>query len=568
MVSLFSRALQVLGAGDLPVTLERPKQPEHGDVACTVALQSAKVLRRPPRQIAEKIVELIQQDPEFKALLSSVEIAGPGFINMRLAQGAQQQIIKTVLQQGELFGTNRSQEGQSVIVEYVSANPTGPLHLGHARQGALGDVLSNILASQGWSVTREYYYNDAGAQINNLTVSVQLRGKQIQGQEIDFPESGYHGEYISDIARDYLALKPVCTGTGSINPDGNLDNEALVRRYAVAYLRNEQDADLRALGVKFDNYYLESSLYSDGLVKEAVDAVIKSGHTYEKDNALWLKTTDFSKEQLGGLVDDKDRVMRKQDGFYTYFVPDIAYHLTKFRRGFSRAINIQGSDHHGTRARLRAGIQSAAGTLGLTVPTAFPEWLLHKMLLVMKDGKEVKMSKRAGSYVTLRDLVDWVGRDAARYFLVSRKSDAEFIFDINLAVSKSDENPVYYLQYAYARICSVFRQAREKGFSVPDSEEMSRLDLSRLSSDSETDLINRLADYANVLTAASVNLTPHTLCFYLKDLAASFHAFYNSERVLTEDATLRNCRLALLEAVRQVLFNGFNILGINAPEKM
>ena len=568
LISLFSRALHAIGAGDLPVTLERPKQPEHGDVACTVALQSARVLHKPPRQIAEKLVEVIRQDPEFNALLSSVDIAGPGFINMRLAQGAQQQIIKTVLQQRELFGTNRSKAGQSVIVEYVSANPTGPLHLGHARQGALGDVLSNILASQGWNVTREYYYNDAGAQINNLTISVQLRGKQLQGQEIEFPESGYHGEYISDIARDYLALKPVQTKSGSVIPDGNLDNDALVRRYAVAYLRNEQDADLRALGVEFDNYYLESSLYDDGLVKEAVDAVIRSGHTYEQDNALWLRTTDFSKEQLGGLIDDKDRVMRKQDGFYTYFVPDIAYHLTKFRRGFSRAINIQGSDHHGTRARLRAGIQSAGASLGLAVPKAFPEWLLHKMLLVMKDGKEVKMSKRAGSYVTLRDLVDWVGRDAARFFLVSRKSDAEFVFDVNLAVSKSDENPVYYLQYAYARICSVFRQAQEKNMPVPTLEEMTALDLSRLSTESETDLINRIADYANVLTAASVNLTPHTLCFYLKDLAASFHAFYNSERVLTEDADLRNCRFALLEAVRQVLFNGFSILGINAPEKM
>ena len=568
LISLFSRALHAIGAGDLPVTLERPKQPEHGDVACTVALQSARVLHKPPRQIAEKLVEVIRQDPEFNALLSSVDIAGPGFINMRLAQGAQQQIIKTVLQQRELFGTNRSKAGQSVIVEYVSANPTGPLHLGHARQGALGDVLSNILASQGWNVTREYYYNDAGAQINNLTISVQLRGKQLQGQEIEFPESGYHGEYISDIARDYLALKPVQTKSGSVIPDGNLDNDALVRRYAVAYLRNEQDADLRALGVECDNYYLESSLYDDGLVKEAVDAVIRSGHTYEQDNALWLRTTDFSKEQLGGLIDDKDRVMRKQDGFYTYFVPDIAYHLTKFRRGFSRAINIQGSDHHGTRARLRAGIQSAGASLGLAVPKAFPEWLLHKMLLVMKDGKEVKMSKRAGSYVTLRDLVDWVGRDAARFFLVSRKSDAEFVFDLNLAVSKSDENPVYYLQYAYARICSVFRQAQEKNMPVPTLEEMTALDLSRLSTESETDLINRIADYANVLTAASVNLTPHTLCFYLKDLAASFHAFYNSERVLTEDADLRNCRFALLEAVRQVLFNGFSILGINAPAKM
>ncbi|MDL2058776.1 arginine--tRNA ligase [Mesosutterella sp. AGMB02718] len=568
LTELFQRALASIGAGALPVVLERPKVASHGDVACTVALQSAKVLHKAPRQIAEMIVSALRSDPEFPRLLSSVEIAGPGFINMRLANSAQQEIIKTILAQKEKFGTNNSKAGQSVIIEYVSANPTGPLHLGHARQGALGDVLSNILKTQGWKVTREYYYNDAGAQINNLTVSVQLRGRELLGEKIDFPEKGYHGEYIIDIARDYLARRPVTSSGATITPDGNLENEQLVRKYAVAYLRNEQDADLKKLGVEFDNYYLESSLYSDGLVKEAVDAIIASGHTYEKDNALWLRTTDFSKEDLGGLVDDKDRVMKKQDGFYTYFVPDVAYHLTKFRRGFSRAINIQGSDHHGTRARLRAGIQAASRQLGLNVPKVFPEWLLHKMLLVMKDGKEVKMSKRSGSYVTLSDLVNWVGKDAARYFLVSRKADAEFTFDINLAVSKSDENPVYYLQYAYARICSIFRQAEEKGFSVPSTEEMGRLDLSCLTAKDEIDLINRLSDYSNTLSSIAESLSPHLLCFYLRDLAASFHAFYNAERVLTEDAVTRNGRLALLAAVRQVLGNGLSLLGISAPEKM
>lgn len=568
LTELFQRALASIGAGSLPVVLERPKLAEHGDVACTVALQSAKVLHKAPRQIAEMIVAAMKADPAFGELLSSAEIAGPGFINLRLAKSAQQEIIKTVLAQGEAFGCNSSKAGQSVIVEYVSANPTGPLHLGHARQGALGDVLASILKTQGWNVTREYYYNDAGVQINNLTTSVQLRGRELQGQAVEFPENGYHGEYIVDIAKDYLAKKPVTSSGITVEPDGDIENGELVRRYAVAYLRNEQDDDLRQLGVKFDNYYLESSLYSDGLVKEAVDAIVASGHTYEQDGALWLKTTDFSKEDLGGLIDDKDRVMKKQDGFYTYFTPDVAYHLAKFRRGFTRAINIQGSDHHGTRARLRAGIQAAASQLGLSVPKAFPEWLLHKMLLVMKDGQEVKMSKRSGSYITLRDLVDWVGRDAARYFLVSRKADAEFVFDVNLAVSKSDENPVYYLQYAHARICSVFRQAEEKGFAVPSAEAMRALDLSCLTGEAETALMNRIADYARTLTSASEALTPHTLCFYLRDLAASFHAFYNAERVLVEDENVRNSRLALLAAVRQVLGNGLALLGVSAPEKM
>ncbi len=568
ITALFQRALESLGAGSMPVVLERPKLAEHGDIACTVALQSAKILHRAPRQIAEQLVSLMQADPEFTSILESAEIAGPGFINLRLAKSAQQEIIKDILKKGRAFGTNASRAGQSVVVEYVSANPTGPLHLGHARQGALGDVLSRILATQGWNVTREYYYNDAGAQINNLTVSVQLRGRELAGEAVEFPENGYHGEYIIDIARDYLAKKPVTSAGETVVPDGDLSNDQLVRRYAVAYLRNEQDDDLRALGVQFDNYYLESSLYSDGFVEEAVNAMIRSGHTYEQDDALWLKTTDFTKEELGGLIDDKDRVMKKKDGFYTYFVPDVAYHLTKFRRGFSRAINIQGSDHHGTRARLRAGIQAAASQLGLSVPRVFPEWLLHKMLLVTKDGAEVKMSKRSGSYITLRDLVDWVGRDAARYFLVSRKADAEFVFDVNLAVSKSDENPVYYLQYAHARICSVFRQAAEKGFAVPSSEAMLQLDLSGLRADSEIALLNKLADYSGTLTAASEALTPHTLCFYLRELAASFHAFYNSEHVLVEDEAVRNSRLALLAAVRQVLGNGLDLLGVSAPERM
>ena len=578
LIGLFTRALTAIGAGSLPVTLERPKLAEHGDVACTVALQSAKILHKAPRQIAEQLVSVMKADPEFSTLLSSAEIAGPGFINLRLAKSAQQEIVKTVLRQGDAFGTNQSKAGQSVIVEYVSANPTGPLHLGHARQGALGDVLSKILATQGWAVTREYYYNDAGAQINNLTVSVTLRGKELLGEQITFPENGYHGEYITDIAKDYIAKRPVTSSGETITPDGDLNNSALVRKYAVAYLRNEQDEDLRALGVSFDNYYLESSLYSDGYVEEAVNAMIRSGHTYEKDNALWLRTTDFTKEDLGGLIDDKDRVMKKQDGFYTYFVPDVAYHLTKFRRGFSRAINIQGSDHHGTRARLRAGIQAAAKVLGLDVPKVFPEWLLHKMLLVMKDGQEVKMSKRSGSYITLRDLVDWVGRDAARYFLVSRKADAEFVFDVNLAVSKSDENPVYYLQYAHARICSILRKAAAEA-GIEDWEALSpdelaaklNLDdakLELLTHESELALMKAIDGFTDLVAGAARDRAPFRLTHYAQDLAGLFHSFYTNCRVLGEEVELTKARLALVDAARINLAQTLGLLGVSAPAVM
>ena len=415
---------------------------------------------------------------------------------------------------------------------------------------------------------REFYYNDAGVQIDNLTLSVAARAKEIKGEAKpeDFPENGYHGDYIMDIARDYLAKKPVVTTTGeTVEACGCPDNKENIRRYAVAYLRNEQDSDLKALGVAFDNFYLESSLYTSGRVQKAVEAIEKAGYTYEAEGALWLRTTD---PDFARFKDDKDRVMRKKDGHFTYFVPDVAYHLAKFERGFTRAINIQGSDHHGTTARVRIGLQAASKTLGITIPDAFPEYLLHKMLLVMKGGEEVKMSKRAGTYVTLRDLVDWVGRDAARYFLVSRKSDAEFVFDIDLAVKKSDENPVYYLQYAHARICSVLTQAEEKGFKVPTAQEAAACDLTLLDSPQAKALVAKMADYGNTLAVAARDLAPHLICVYLKELAADFHAYYNADRILVDDAAVRTARLALLLAARQVLRNGLNVLGISAPEHM
>ena len=431
--NLIVRALAALDVADVVPQLEKPKDPTHGDVACTVAMQLARRLKQNPRAIAETLVAEMKADEAFAALLETVEIAGPGFINFRVAQNARAAIVSQVLQEGEKFGRSNEFAGKSVLLEYVSANPTGPLHLGHARQGALGDVLANLLDSQGWKVSREFYYNDAGVQIGNLAMSVQVRCRQLQGESLELPENAYHGEYIVSIARDFLDKKPVIPHGGEpIESTGDYGDTDLIRRYSVAYLRNEQDDDLSALGVRFDNFFLESSLYTTGAVQKTVQAIIDAGYTYEADNALWLRTTAF--EDLGnGLRDDKDRVMKKSDGTYTYFVPDVAYHLNKFSRGYTKAVNIQGTDHHGTIARVRAGLQAASKTLGVTIPKTFPEYILHKMLSVVKGGEVVKMSKRSGNYVTLRDLVDWAGRDAARFFLVSRKADAEFVFDVDLA---------------------------------------------------------------------------------------------------------------------------------------
>ena len=564
ILSLFNDALVSMGVDNAQILLERPKVAAHGDLACNVAMHLARQLKKNPRAIATELIERIQSLPQSKELIESFEIAGPGFINMRLSQQAKTFAIREVLRLGSDFGKNKDHAGESILIEYVSANPTGPLHLGHARQGALGDVLSNLMRTQGWNVCREFYYNDAGVQIQTLTESVRLRIKELLGETITFPENGYQGLYIKDIAKDFLDKKTIRTRDGQeITASGDVEDVDSIRAFSVGYLKNEQDSDLNALGVSFDNFYLESSLYSDGLVERAVNALIASGHTYEQDGALWLRTTDF--KEFG---DDKDRVMRKQDGHYTYFVPDVAYHLSKFERGFVKAVDIQGSDHHGTTARVRIGVQVAGQQLGLNVPKVFPVYVLHKMLKVIKNGEEVKMSKRSGTYVTLRDLVNWVGKDAARFFLVSRKADSEFVFDIDLALSQSDENPVYYLQYAHARICSVFAQAKEKGFSIPTQEAIAEMDLSALSDKNAQALIARISEFPETLSVAAKECAPHTLCFYLKDLAGDFHAFYNAERVLVEDEAVRNARLALLLAARQVLRNGLDLLGVSAPEKM
>ncbi|CAN0623841.1 Arginine--tRNA ligase [Burkholderia multivorans] len=558
------------------ITLERPKVAAHGDVACNVAMQLAKPLGSNPRQLAEKIVAAISAHPAAQGLVDAAEIAGPGFINLRLTAAAKQAVIGAVLAQGRAFGASTREQGKRVLVEFVSANPTGPLHVGHGRQAALGDALSNVLGSQGYAVHREFYYNDAGVQIGNLAISTQARARGLKPGDAGWPEAAYNGEYIADIARDYLNGETVAAKDGEpVKGKGDVEDLEAIRKFAVAYLRHEQDMDLQAFGVKFDRYYLESSLYTEGRVEKTVDALVKAGMTYEQEGALWLRTTDDG--------DDKDRVMRKSDGTYTYFVPDVAYHVTKWERGFTKVINIQGSDHHGTIARVRAGLQG----LHIGIPKGYPDYVLHKMVTVMRDGQEVKISKRAGSYVTVRDLIEWSGgaapgsevspdqldeamitrgRDAVRFFLISRKADTEFVFDIDLALKQNDENPVYYVQYAHARICSVLNEWKSRHGG--DAAQLPGADLSQLSSKQAESLMQKLAEYPDMLTHAANELAPHAVAFYLRDLAGEFHSFYNAERVLVDDEAPRNARVALLAATRQVLENGLAMLGVSAPAKM
>ena len=547
-------------------SLERPRQAEHGDLATNLAMQLARALKKPPRAVAESLVAALMALPGAAALIEQADIAGPGFINFRLTPAARQRVVHEVLAQGQDFGRQPA-SGRKVMLEFVSANPTGPLHVGHGRQAALGDVLARLMASQGWQVHREFYYNDAGAQINNLALSVQARGRGLSPDDPSFPADGYRGDYIVEIARAFVAKETVqVDGQPPETATGDLDDLEAVRRFAVACLRREQDLDLSAFGVRFDNYFLESSLYTDGKVEDAVARLVAGGHTFEQDGALWLRTTDYG--------DDKDRVMRKSGGGYTYFVPDVAYHLNKWQRGFTQAINIQGSDHHGTVARVRAGLQA----LEAGIPQGYPDYVLHKMVRVVRGGQEVKISKRAGSYVTLRDLIEWSGggdevrgRDAVRFFLISRKGDTEFTFDVDLALSRSDENPVYYIQYAHARICSILAQA---GGALADADEAAALaaaakaPIGRLVAPSEYALMARMASFPTLLADAARELAPHQLAYYLKDLAADFHTFYNAERVRIDDAALQEARMALLVAVRTVLRCGMGLIGVSAPERL
>ena len=542
----------VPGAG-AKAQFESPKVASHGDLATTAAMQLAKGLKTNPRQLADNLRGSMLVNPVFARWVDAVDIAGPGFINVKLKAAAKQQVVTQILATGTQFGVQAA-IGKKLMVEFVSANPTGPLHVGHGRQAALGDAICNLFQTQGWQVYREFYYNDAGVQINTLATSTQLRAEGFKPGDPEWPSgenaAAYNGEYIKDIADDFLAQKTVKADDRSFTASGDLADLDGMRQFAVAYLRHEQDLDLLAFALKFDNYFLESSLYTSGRVDATVQKLKSAGKTYEQDGALWLKSTDYG--------DDKDRVMKKGDGTYTYFVPDVAYHISKWERGFDRVVNIQGTDHHGTIARVRAGLQAAH----VGIPPGFPDYVLHTMVRVVMNGEEVKISKRAGSYVTLRDLIEWTSKDAVRFFLLSRKPDTEYTFDVDLARSKNNENPVYYVQYAHARICSVL--AAWGG----DVAVLPQVDLSPLQSEAALNLMLVLARYPEMLTAAANDFSPHDVTFYLRELSQSYHSYYDAERILVDDEPVKLARLALVAATRQVLHNGLTLLGVSSPQKM
>lgn len=550
LLTALAAALEQLhpGAG-AKAAFENPKAAAHGDLACTAAMQLAKPLKANPRQLAQQLVELLQARAPYQRWVEALDIAGPGFINIRLKPAAKQEVVREVLGAGATFGQQAS-NGQRVLVEFVSANPTGPLHVGHGRQAALGDAICNLFETQGWNVHREFYYNDAGVQIETLANSTQLRAKGFKPGDAQWPEAAYNGDYIQDIANDFLARKTVKADDREFTASGDMNDLDGIRQFAVAYLRHEQDLDLQAFQVRFDQYYLESSLYTSGRVAQTVQKLIDAGKTYEQDGALWLKSTDYG--------DDKDRVMRKSDGGYTYFVPDVAYHITKFERGFGKVINIQGTDHHGTIARVRAGLQAA----NVGIPQGYPDYVLHTMVRVVRGGQEVKISKRAGSYVTLRDLIEWTSKDAVRFFLLSRKPDTEYTFDVDLAIQQNNDNPVFYVQYAHARICSVL--ASWGG----DVASLQNVDLSALQGPQAQALMLQLAKYPEMLTAAAQDFAPHDVTFYLRELASAYHSYYDAERILVDDEATKLARLALVAATAQVLHNGLAVLGVSAPQKM
>jgi arginyl-tRNA synthetase len=581
MQAALALALDTLSPGSASkAQFETPKVAAHGDWAVTAAMQLAKPLGRNPRELAQELQNLLLASPAGQRWLASVDIAGPGFLNLRLKPEAKQQVVREVLQAADVFG-HQTPNGQRLLVEFVSANPTGPLHVGHGRQAALGDALCNLFETQGWLVHREFYYNDAGVQIQTLANSTQLRAQGFKPGDAEWPDNAYNGEYIQDIANACLDKQTVQADDRSFTANGQVDDVANIRDFAVAYLRHEQDLDLQAFAVQFDHYYLESSLYTDGRVERAVASLQASGHTYESDGALWLRSTDFG--------DDKDRVMRKSDGSYTYFVPDVAYHLAKWERGYTKVINIQGTDHHGTIARVRAGLQAASQQQGLNIPQGYPDYVLHTMVRVMRGGEEVKISKRAGSYVTLRDLIEWTSKDAVRFFLLSRKPDTEYVFDVDLALAKNNENPVFYVQYAHARICSVLIASLGAQKNTPSPLEdstdeaaahakehlyrqalagLANVDLSGLNSPQAQTLMLLLARFPQMLAQACQDLATHDVSFYLRELAACYHSYYDAERILVEDEATKRARLALVAATAQVLKNGLAVLGVSAPLSM
>ena len=557
LTRLIQQALDSLVAqGQLPdditprVQIDRTRDSSHGDLATNIALTLAKPARKNPRELAGMICDALPA----AAVIARTEIAGPGFINFFLSASSNQAVVRTILEQGDAFGTCDEGRGRKVQVEFVSANPTGPLHVGHGRGAAVGDSLCRLLAATGWDVSREFYYNDAGAQINNLALSVQARCRGQQPDDPEWPQDGYRGDYITELAQGYLRGDKVDAQDQHVTAAGEPDNLEDIRKFAVAYLRREQDLDLKAFDVHFDVYFLESSLYQNGEVEAAVQCLFNNGHTYEKDDAMWLRTTDFG--------DDKDRVMRKSDGGYTYFLPDVAYHLNKWQRGFERVINEQGADHHSTVTRVRAGLQA----LQQNIPQGWPDYVLHQMVTVMREGQEVKLSKRAGSYITLRDLIEEVGRDATRYFLVARAPSSQLTFDIDLALSQSSDNPVYYIQYAHARVCSIMRKLAEQDREWQAETALQHLE--RLEEDHEKALLRSLDRYPEIVASAALNNEPHTVATYLRELSGDFHTWYNAHKTLVDDQPLRDARLALSAAVRQVIANGLGLLGVSAPEVM
>ena len=548
LASIISLALdQILDDSSIiDIHIERPKTLEHGDYSTNIALQLTKILKKNPREIAQLIIEKIGLDPSIDRL----EIAGPGFINFYLSATGKSSIIKNIFTQSINYGHNEAGKNQKLQVEFVSANPTGPLHIGHGRGAAIGDSLARIMQANGWDVTREFYYNDAGQQINNLALSVQSRIKGIEPDDTNFPEDGYRGEYILEIADAYSNCKTVEVDGEIVKSNGNPDDVENIKKFSVAFLRKEQNIDLDAFQTTFDVFTLESTFYQNKDVEKVLDLLEKNGFSYKKDDATWLKTTTFG--------DDKDRVMIKTDGSYTYFVPDVAYHLNKWERGFVRVINEQGADHHSTITRVRAGLQG----LNLGIPKDWPDYVLHQMVTVTKNNQEVKISKRAGSYVTLRDLIDEVGSDATRYFLLARKPDSQLIFDIDLAKSQTNDNPVYYIQYAHARISAVLNQANVK------PEDLQNFDEALLTSSHEHQLIKRLSEFPEIISLSASESSPHYIATFLKDLAADFHSYYNANKFLSDDKALQNARLALIGATKIVIKNGLQLLGISAPEKM
>ena len=544
-------------AGTLPADLatpdfvvERPKDRAHGDFSTNAAMLLAKPARSNPRALAQLLVDALPTGGD----IGAVDIAGPGFLNFRLSPEAWRRQLAEVHAQGADYGRSDAGAGRTAGVEYVSANPTGPLHVGHGRAGVIGDCIARVLDANGWAVRREFYYNDAGVQINNLALSTQARAKGLKPGDAGWPADAYNGDYIAEVAASYLRGDSIEIEGHVVAGKDDADDLDALRQFAVAYLRREQNADLAAFGVSFDVYFLESSLYTDGKVEETVRELVANGHTYEEGGALWLRTTAFG--------DDKDRVMRKSDGTYTYFVPDVAYHLSKWQRGYERAITELGADHHGSLARVKAGLQA----LDKGIPAGYPEYVLHQMVTVMRGGEEVKLSKRAGSYLTLRDLIDEAGADAVRWFLVARKPDSQLVFDIDLARSQSLDNPVYYVQLSHARICGLLRQLDERALPFDLQQGLAQpLDLGDAPL---RDLLIDLSRWPEIVAAAAEQLEPHLIAVYLLELAQGFQTYYNDHQFLVDEATVRDARLALALALRQVLANGLELLGVSAPERM